>query len=42
MKAYVIQQGAEVDRIQVNHKWQNIINRIKSASSNYIGGVVNT
>lgn len=42
MKAYVMQQIAEIDRHEVNLKWQNCINRIKSASSYDTSGVVNT
>ena len=42
MKAYIIQQVAEADRIEVNHQWQENINRIKTASSYDTSGVVNT
>ena len=42
MKAYVIQQIAEEDRADVNHKWQDIINQIKNASSYDSSGNVNT
>lgn len=42
MKAYVMQQITEMDRLAVNHKWQDNINRIKSASSYDTSGVVNT
>lgn len=42
MKAYIIQQVAEADRIQVNHMWQDNINRIKSASAYDTSGLVNT
>ncbi len=42
MKAYIIQQVAETDRIEVNHQWQDNINRIKNASSYNSSGVVNT
>ena len=42
MKAYVIQQVAEIDRIEVNKEWQKNINRIKNASPNDSSGVVNT
>lgn len=42
MKAFIIQQVAEADRIEVNHRWQNNINRIKNASSFDTSGVVNT
>lgn len=42
MKAYIIQQVAEADRIQVNHEWQDNINRIKSASAYDTSGMVNT
>ena len=42
MKAYIIQQAAEADRIQVNHMWQDNINRIKSASAYDTSGLVNT
>lgn len=42
MKAYVIQQVAEADRIKVNHQWQDNINRIKNASSYNSSGMVNT
>lgn len=42
MKAYVMQQIAEMDRATVNHRWQDNINRIKSASSYDTSGVVNT
>lgn len=42
MKAFIIQQVAEADRIEVNHQWQDNINRIKSASSYDSSGVVNT
>ena len=42
MKAYIIQQVAEADRIEVNHQWQDNINRIKNASSYNSSGVVNT
>ena len=33
---------AEADRIEVNHQWQENINRIKTASSYDTSGVVNT
>lgn len=42
MKAYVIQQVAEADRIEVNRRWQDNINRIKSASAYDTSGMVNT
>ena len=42
MKAYVMQQIVEMDRYTVNHRWQDNINRIKSASSYDTSGVVNT
>ena len=42
MKAYIIQQVAEVDRIEVNKEWQKNINRIKNASPSDSSGVVNT
>lgn len=42
MKAYIIQQVAEDDRIEVNHQWQDNINRIKNASSYNSSGMVNT
>ena len=42
LKAYIIQQVAEEDRISVNHVWQDNINRIKNASSYDTSGVVNT
>ncbi len=42
MKAFIIQQVAEIDRIAVNHQWQDNINRIKNASSYDSSGVVNT
>ena len=42
MKAFIIQQVAEIDRITVNHCWQDNINRIKNASSYDSSGVVNT
>lgn len=42
MKAYVMQQIVEADRALVNHRWQDNINRIKSASSYDTSGVVNT
>lgn len=42
MKAYIIQQVAELDRIDVNHQWQDNINRIKNALSYKSSGVVNT
>lgn len=42
MKAYVIQQVAEADRIEVNHQWQDNINKIKNASSYNSSGMVNT
>lgn len=42
LKAYVIQQVAEEDRIFVNHVWQENINRIKNASSYDTSGMVNT
>ncbi len=42
MKAYIIQQVAEADRVDVNRKWQDNINRIKSASSYDTSGLVNT
>lgn len=42
MKAYIIQQISEMDRADVNHTWQDNINRIKSASSYDSSGVVNT
>lgn len=42
MKAFVMQQINERDRYEVNHKWQDNINRIKSASSYDSSGAVNT
>ena len=42
MKAYIIQQVAEPDRVEANHKWQENINKIKNASSYDTSGVVNT
>jgi uncharacterized protein with ParB-like and HNH nuclease domain len=42
MKAYIMQQIVEMDRYMVNHRWQDNINRIKSASSYDTSGVVNT
>ena len=42
MKAYIIRQVAEADRIEVNRKWQDNINRIKNASSYDTSGMVNT
>ena len=42
MKAYVIQQVAEADRIEVNRQWQDNINRIKNASSYNSSGMINT
>ena len=42
MKAYIIQQIAEADRANVNHKWQENINRIKNSTSYDTSGVVNT
>ena len=42
MKAYVMQHIVEADRALVNHRWQDNINRIKSASSYDSSGVVNT
>lgn len=41
MKAFIIQQVAEADRIDVNRKWQDNINRIKEASSYDTSGMVN-
>lgn len=42
MKAYIMQQITEIDRNMVNHRWQENINRIKSAYSYDTSGVVNT
>ena len=42
MKAYIIQQVAEPDRVEANRKWQENINKIKNASSYDTSGVVNT
>lgn len=42
MKAYVMQQIVEADRLEVNRRWQDNINRIKSASSYDSSGIVNT
>lgn len=42
MKAYVMQQIAEIDRVDVNRNWQTTINRIKNASSYDSSGNVNT
>ena len=42
MKAYIIQQVSEQDRIAVNRRWQDNINRIKNASSYDTSGMVNT
>ena len=41
MKAFIIQKVAEADRIDVNRKWQENINRIKEASSYDTSGMVN-
>lgn len=42
MKAYIIQQVAEADRKDVNHRWQDNINKIKNYSSYNSSGMVNT
>lgn len=42
MKAYIIQQVTEADRVEVNRKWQDNINRIKNASFYDTSGMVNT
>lgn len=42
MKAYIVQQVTEQDRTDVNHRWQENINRIKNALSYDTSGVVNT
>ena len=42
MKAYIMQQIVEADRFEVNRRWQDNINRIKSASSYDTSGSVNT
>lgn len=42
MKAYIMQQIVEADRYEVNRRWQDNINRIKSASSYDTSGSVNT
>ncbi len=42
MKAYVMQQIVDSERALVNHRWQDNINQIKSASSYDSSGVVNT
>lgn len=42
MKAYVIQQVSETERLTVNHQWQENINKIKSASTYNSSGMVNT
>ena len=42
MKAFVIQQVFEADRIEVNRQWQDNINKIKNASSYDSSGMVNT
>lgn len=42
LKAYIIQQVAEADRLEVNRKWQENINAIKAASANDTSGQVNT
>ena len=42
MKAYVIQQVPESERLNVNHKWQENINRIKNASGYSTSGIVST
>ena len=42
MKAFIIQQVAEIDRIEVNRQWQKNINQIKNASSYDSSGIVNT
>lgn len=42
MKAYIMQQIVETDRADVNHKWQENINRIKSVSQYDSSGIVNT
>lgn len=42
MKAFIIQQVAEDDRIDVNHQWQTNINMIKNTSSDDTSGIVNT
>lgn len=40
LKAFIVQQVDEKDREQVNHQWQENINRIKSASSAQSSGTV--
>ena len=42
MKAYIMTQISEADRVMVNHKWQENVNRIKRASNYDTSGMVNT
>lgn len=42
MKGFITQKVADGDKVMVNHKWQDNISRIKSASNFDTSGMVNT
>lgn len=42
MKAFVLNEVSDEDKLEVNAKWQELVNKIKSASESEQSGVVNT
>ena len=42
LKAFILNEVNEEDKIEVNAKWQELVNRIKSIASSEQSGVVNT
>ena len=42
LKAFVLNEVSEEDKLEVNSKWQELVNKIKSASESEQSGVVNT
>lgn len=42
LKAFVLNEVSEEDKLEVNAKWQELVNKIKSASESEQSGIVNT
>ena len=42
LKAFILNEVSEEDKLEVNAKWQELVNKIKSASESEQSGVVNT
>lgn len=42
LKAFILNEVSEEDKLEVNTKWQELVNKIKSASESEQSGIVNT